>query len=501
MIVCKLQELYRDLQVRYACGFIDKDHILHNRAYTGLCTTGDEEFNVRDMRNFILAAWHLYHEQTFLFVLNNAIKNRKLSVLSGLQLNVLCGPRQDEDKYAVLRNTIKGVVDTTNPSILMDLFNKKYSMGPYKRDSTGLKVKLDSKTYNPSNILHLDDVFVDNGERKPILEQVIERARFNQFGQILSPLECKCTNICDCKFICDLHPNVCICVYRQKSLGSTPKRLSPQYPTIHLQTPTKNRRLRADVLPKPESDVMFKRTDQKWNHQNPDSLTECSDSSMDHEDNGYFIYPLSSHLPSSATVSALSEPQLHSKPVTPLCSPLFKPPNQTVITRRIPPAPPPKPLPKPPKISFETADIYCISPLSNLGNYRGVMSSLRNRSTKGLGIERCATESDLSYRIPFEENKHFMSSPQLLARCQARYVSAGGDIPLSERESVTDPFSPKYLGVSVPKDTLLSKLTSQPSSKTTRSSVPRSHLEEKNITGKAKKKRSRLRALLQLGRN
>jgi hypothetical protein len=90
MIICKLQELYRDLQIRYACGFINMDHILHNRSHTGTCRDDGEDFTVLDMRNFILAAWHLYHEQTFLYFLNNAIKNRKLSILTGLTVQSLC---------------------------------------------------------------------------------------------------------------------------------------------------------------------------------------------------------------------------------------------------------------------------------------------------------------------------------------------------------------------------------------------------------------------------
>jgi hypothetical protein len=89
MIICKLQELYRDLQIRYACGFIEMDHVLHHRSHTGTCKT-EQVFTVQDMRNFVLAAWHLYHEQTFLYFLSNAIKNRKLSILSGLSIPELC---------------------------------------------------------------------------------------------------------------------------------------------------------------------------------------------------------------------------------------------------------------------------------------------------------------------------------------------------------------------------------------------------------------------------
>lgn len=572
MIICKLQELYRDLQVRYACNFINMDHVLHTRADTGLRTKDNENFTVRDMRNFILAAWHLYHDQTFLFVLNNAIKNRKLSVLSGLQLNVLCDSRQDKDKwsetmelnilpeslgnieisyksnslkdsalfqgsetkYAALRNTIKGVEDTTNSSILMDLFNKKYSMGPYKHDTTGSKPKLDDKIGSSNHEFHLDDVFIDNDERKPNLEQVVEQAKFNRFGQILSPLECECKPICDCKFICDLHPNVCICVYRQQALGSSPDRLCPEHPTIRLQSPTKNRRSRVDMVPKPLFSIAIKNTDQVGKYHYPDNLNLSSTTYMHPEDIDSLSFPLPTRLPSFAMATAPLSSPVHTESVTLQQSQfecdsvkldpskaVFQPemsystprnsrigataPSKRIIGGRdTPPTPPTKPLPRLPKIAFETADIYVSSPLSSLGNYMGVMNSLRKKNTKVQGLERNATEPDLSYRIPFENNKYFMSSPQLLARCRARYVSTSGNIPLSECEQVTDPFFYAFANISMPKETLLNKLASASTSNVAKHSSPESQLVDmlrQNTVSKARDKKSRFSGLLKLRHN
>jgi hypothetical protein len=493
----------------------------------------------------------------------------------------------------------------TNPSMLLDLFNKKYYMGPYK-------FSMDSQTaparkYDMSiTDAKRDDVFAITNARKSALELAVERVNFSTDGHITSPLECKCEKDCDCRFICDFSPNVCICVYRQEALGSSPNRVCLERPNITFQVPIRGQRPGATTPPRslfpvmvtaegsslidPQDDFILssakyaseefdfaaqsplqipiiaslgpppkiplrtssrlqsraRQSDSTSASIQPASIaairavTPESDSSSNNSllvrlpISRLEIRPEEANRPKSCDVTPESEfndyssmtvqppklgPDAYGRGKAKKVSKCWSvgssfystaTPTRSRRRSRTPPSPRNKPLPRLPKVAFQDSDIHASSPLASLGSYHGVIHALNNKKTPLVrsNLSQLATKSDLSYRVPFENNKQFSSSPQLVPPKRVRYVSAGGNLPISEREPVTSPFAAFYLplrdvsGQHVPSQ---GKSTSPLASRAAKVSKPSKRLGgllRSNTAGKAaKKSKSRLSGLFGLGRN
>jgi hypothetical protein len=514
MILCKIQELYRDLQVRFACGFVDMDHILHTRTHTGLCVDHEEAFTVRDMRNFILAVWHLYHDRTFLFILDNAVKDRKQAILNGIPLETGSSHAKEndralavrniplsstlrsrldspddkssshpssplktmDDRSSIIRKTIRGVISESNPAVLMDMFNRKYGKGEY--------ASLSSNLLNDFSTMRTDvlaDVFVSPHPRKSVLERMVEKARFNEKGRIVSALPCVCDKYCDCKITCDVCPGVCVCVFRRSPLGPSPNRISPEHPDYVLLSPIRITDSTVTLVPSP----LFSRRPQYALQQPPtNSQYDSVLSSRAYTSNQATITPVKispSHPPSQKASNSAEKQRL----------------NRVRMSNVS------KPLPKPPEFGPDIHDLrlQSPSPLDKLGNKKGIMKALRLRD----GLIRTATESDVSYRVPFEQDKHFQSSPLLVSIPQRRrFVSAGGNLPLSDRESVKSPFSPVRTNKSPQKDALgkaIAQLSSRASvvSPATKNTSPSKR--QGAVGNVEKEKKSRLSGILGITRN
>lgn len=473
MILCKLQNLYRDLQVRFACHFITMNHILHTRGDGGI--SKGEVWMVQDMRNQILAAWYLFRDETFNYYLNSAIRSRKLSILTGLPLSVLSQPNHNNplrisgcssnqqapiDQHAALRATVQGLVKDTTPVILLDLFHTKYdhSTPEYapQEASSHVEISLDEEL----TLTGIDDPFATNDCSIGVSRRPAEPVRFNDFGQVISPLDCVCIGDCDCKFICSLYPSVCICVYRQKALGPSPERLRPHQHMSTFQTPTKSRFSKYSAIPEPlfgtavfndmdstrtdpEDDILLSSTRYApaTSCQASPTGADASRSPMDRYSNTCSHTNQDSMCVERSKqpeggVDPLSTPNRASRTVSSIYSQLGNfqdKPKQTDVA----PTPPPKdPYPRHLRTTVDPTRIHTNSPLASLSSYFEHLDNHNNR------LPRHATESDISYRVPFEDEKYFKTTPDLETprRRHVRYVSAGGQLPLNARESVCAPF-------------------------------------------------------------
>ncbi|KAF2673367.1 hypothetical protein BT63DRAFT_451410 [Microthyrium microscopicum] len=140
-LVCKLRELYVDMQARYSCSFIGIQHVLHDRGQDG--DSPGEPFKVESMRDYIISYWYLLHDDTFTSELNSAIKTRKIGLLKGSSL----APSFTNDPYKpfqlpashfrpttlLMQNTVHGLksIGPDNMEEIMNTVCHKYGLDGY----------------------------------------------------------------------------------------------------------------------------------------------------------------------------------------------------------------------------------------------------------------------------------------------------------------------------------------------------------------------------------
>ena len=132
LIVCKIAELYDNLQIRVASKFVDLDHVLHRHGIDGY---GSSAFTIRDMRNFIFWAWHLIHDDTFTYHLDHAIKERKYETIWTDPSEVATrsyGNNSDTSFMGGSSEDLQGLSTEKNSAGLLDMVYKRYGFGTYR---------------------------------------------------------------------------------------------------------------------------------------------------------------------------------------------------------------------------------------------------------------------------------------------------------------------------------------------------------------------------------
>jgi hypothetical protein len=452
VVVCKIKELYYDLQVRFACGFISLDHILHNRGSDS--RTKDTPCTVRSFRNFVLLAWHLLHDGTFRYLMDEAIKNRKIAIINATlllpPLELITPPHSAKDPVQrlsmdtpVMRCTTRGLQSVENSTVLLDSIVKKYTLGSYEYPvSSPLAPIKRLKTLVEAPETELA-VIMENKENQAKDRQ--SQVRFDNYGNILSALPCVCTKDCDCMLICSKFPDTCVCQYRCNPLGVSPDRLTPHF---RLQRPPRLQiRDKSMTIPIPEKSATAMTASGsgslEWALLTPSKCPGLrAKTNMFQSPSAPLLVGISQEIASPRTPqTVLIDQSKHLSPFdsfereiqqTPFTSKLME--LSSVTNFPLPPTPPPKP----------------------------------NRSSEPVHIRRPTHHGkscyyDVSYRVPFEENKFFQSSPSLNSSPtrKVRYVSAGGNLPISARPLVEVPFTetkPTDAGFAMPKEQLLGRL-------------------------------------------
>jgi hypothetical protein len=429
MILFKLDDLYRNLQVRLVNGFITLDHVLHDLGKYGI--NPDSPFTVEEFKCELFSTWHLFHDPTFTSHLDEAIRQRKYNNLNAS----LLAPRHNSTStgqasqvtspsFSDIRNTIQGLQNVQNPHALLDIIYRKYRIGQY--------AETEDKSENESRIEQeveqkqpcLDDSRPESSRNRHVKfnvsENMQEEHSNSQFSSSSSTghdslvsndhagvnarsiYKCICKD-CDCRNICKYVPGECICADYFRETG-TPR--LPAQPALAIQAAPTPQQLRTRRQRPAATENMSVR-----NQRFPKSALSPIQK------------PRKSHNASSEDSD--SDPTYH---------------RRSLDDEQIRP---------PPEATH-----------SGLSRHNTTPS---NRTATGHANPR--TEPKRPHRVPFGAGQYFSNvEPSTTAR--PRYVSAGGTLPLEVRAYVSEPFSPPaQQGFSMDRETFLSKLPTQPPAK------------------------------------
>lgn len=435
-ILCKITELYYDLQVRFVCGFVTLDELLHIRGID--CRRNNEPCTVRDFRNFVCLAWHLLHDDTFQFRMNEAIKTRKIAIVNATMsppVGLLTPPQSAKGCPArsslgtsVVRSTTRGLQSLDNPASLMDLITKKYHLGSY-----------DCALLSPvSSTTHLEP-FMD-----PV-DMTMMRQMDNDSTSALDPCSAgrgglpsivlsSCQKSCDCQMVCSKRSDPCVCRSRPHAFQASPTHLAPKY------------RLR--------SPPQF-----KYDQQSHQSLQ--SDSGIPRPSVSLKCLPVSPSRParSNSKLTAVKSPS----------APVLLARTPSVPSRTTSKSPNTRKELSPAKTSPGTVSPVRLSLPPTPPTKLGRSSVSGQQDLRHIYHGRAKSHNvQLSYRVPFEDNQFFLSSPLLSMsppNRKVRYVSAGGNLPMNQRPPVELPSSEEAAvdpGFRMPRERLFEALPETP---------------------------------------
>jgi hypothetical protein len=429
--ICKIKELYYDLQVRFACSFITMGHILHTNGAD--CRTRDTPCTVRGFRNFVCLAWHLLHDSTFRFQMDEAIKSRKIAILDAamsLRPSDITTPPDSAKALTerlildtpVIRSTTRGLQRVENSATLLDSIIKKYQLDSYELPICS---PLAQPNYMSTFIETSESDLatpLEAGKSEPMVQT--NRVHFDDYGNILSALPCGCAQDCDCRLVCSKFPDFCVCQYRQDPLGASPDRLQPNY---RLQTPPLSGKYRNRATHSPDKSIMRSPSDSL------DGLPVTPSKSP-----GYRLRSKAVQSPSAPLLRGIHlDTHMMPKPpqVAPAKSPSHYSPFDAFEKEK-----------SQPSLSSVLAELssakkHSLPPTPQPKPNRNSEPVLHHRPPLRQGK---TTSQVISYRVPFEDNKFFQSnrsSPTPSPSRKVRYVSAGGNLPFDKRPTVELPFT------------------------------------------------------------